>query len=842
MTCSNTRFKIIEDGGFPPITVYDFAENLNIRGNENTSFRWEEVTIKSNYLFEEVTTSGSLEDHGFTYLTQTPQKITVPSTAFSGWYVAGDAAYFIGISGSLFSGYGYAHPIVGDSSIAFFATGVTTYISQTGITTTELESNAKHQMFLTSRSLSGTGYITPYLVGRNGGSIVAYYDPFSGAWVTDQPTGSYPVPSSGYTDIAFDFYPQDFPSTVPDSYDIVVAQLSGATIPVIVDDIHVDKYMARNAFLDYTLPTGYLIQVTPDLGWHNIQSMFDSSDDTNPYLKTFGVFDIQNGNLEDRYDGTVVGTMDSSQIEEAIQGSYRDYLWRAIAVSPNGALGEAGLPQKFKYIGDILDQEFTIANIYDDPLSVTKIVTGTKSERMIILVDGETHEGISYPTNTSWKFILHLQSEKIRLGFQGKDIGGATSSTQYVELSSTIYNQNEKAFWNIFDEFGLLMDIKRLPNESNNSYKNRIKDVIRNPGGPTFKGVANGATRELGLTKIDGALTFIGVKNYFDNFSVKEIDLRVTDYSIEIRTEVFLITEVCRIDPAVGVIFLSKLPKYNSIVITLDNGARVRDDVITRFHENDEYPNIYRLQILDESLFGKFVTVSYDYYEVFLFNDYPTLFDLKTAIENLEDPTGSSFVIVGMNPIISGIESAKGLYKQSFKIGKGVTGSISWTPIYLNQISDRKFRQSFMNSDGTYYNTKFYEYVEELKKKTRIFWEYIETDKDYWVSANIKDEALDHLPTLVDPRINEYRINTSGVSSLIRSEEAWYKGYIGPNGETIRNIGLSFGDFQNGVAHTSDLEPSIYTTFRITESNSDSETFISPRKNNNNVVYFSGQR
>ena len=840
MTCSSSRFHDAEGGGFPVVSNYDYVENLNTRGSQNLTFRWEEVVIDSIYQFQEVTTSGSLEVNAFTYTGTSPYLIATPSTEFSGWYVDGDSAYYVGVSGTSFLTYGNAYPIDGESAVLFFATGSDVSISYTGLAFADLEASKKHQFYFVSRSLSGESTVTPYIIGYNAGTPVAYYDPFSGSWQASAPTGTYPVYHTGYTEIIFNFYPEDFPSTTPDAYSIVVSQLSGTTYPIIVDDIHVDKYMAKNAFVDYTLPTGYMIQITPDLGWHDIRAMFQDTEQ-NPYLKTFGIFDFANGNLEDRYDGTVLATLDSSQIDEAILPRFRNYLWRAIAVSPNGSLGDGGLPQKFKYIGDIFNTEFSVTKVLDDPLSVTKLVYGTRSSRMTILVDGQESTNISYPSDTTWLFSYNLSSDKIRVAFQARDIGGALSSIQYIELSSVVYSQNHKALWNVFDEFGLLMDLKRLPEETNDAYKERIKDVVRNPGGSTFRGVVNGATRELGLSKISNAFSITSILNTYSRGVSNELDVEVTGYSFLIRNETFLITEYKRIDPHTGLLRLSKQPRYNSIIIYTPDGNRIKDRDREAFHQNEEYPDVVDILIKDMTLWGDFVKVTYEYYEELLFNQYPTLYDLKIGIESVTDPSNKLIAEVTINETLSGTESTSGLFKTSLIIPEGVSQSIDWSPIYLNKMSDRKYRVSFVNDDRTFYNTKYYEYVKELQRSSHVFWKYIETDKDYWVSQKITDEGLDDIPTLTDPTMFNFVINTTGQAESISSYEAWYRGYTGLSGDVIVNNGLSYKDFQDGVCGRYDLMPDVYYLPKK-NSSEEEDNIIGPQKNDNKYLIFSGQR
>lgn len=55
--------------------------------------------------------------------------------------------------------------------------------------------------------------------------------------------------------------------------------------------------------------------------------------------------------------------------------------------------------------------------------------------------------------------------------------------------------------WNTFDEFGLLLDVHRLPNESNEDLKERILDVFRYPAGANYLGLIYSITRETNKMK-----------------------------------------------------------------------------------------------------------------------------------------------------------------------------------------------------------------------------------------------------------------------------------------------------------------------------------------------------
>lgn len=53
--------------------------------------------------------------------------------------------------------------------------------------------------------------------------------------------------------------------------------------------------------------------------------------------------------------------------------------------------------------------------------------------------------------------------------------------------------------WNVFDEFGLLMDVPRLYGEKNEAYIQRILNVFRHPANASRVGLLNGIARELAM-------------------------------------------------------------------------------------------------------------------------------------------------------------------------------------------------------------------------------------------------------------------------------------------------------------------------------------------------------
>ncbi len=854
------RFYGCEGLGFPPVSNYDYEVNIPTRGIDNREFRWQETPVESIYLFSEATSGGSFEDHIFGSTSTGINLITSTGSntlSYPGWIITGSNTYHIGASGSYFysgSVQGItrtfqAHPIDGNNAVGLYAVSGGNYPTirsnaiNTGSENGIINSN-RHQVYLRSiANYGGTGNLKVYVRGLVGSSVVAYYDSLSGAWTSSEPTGYYSIPSSGYTSVKYDFTTSNFPSSTPTTYDIVVSNIRSGSF-VTVDDVHIDAYLKKNAFVDYVIPTGYFIQMTPDLGWHDVLSLFNSNEvSTNPHLKTLGPYQIDLGNLSDNLDNSVTATVDTADLLASTTEGFRKYLWRALAISPNGDIGLGGLPQKFEYIGNELNSLFKVEKVIDNPLSNTKTITGKKGPRMRVLVDGlENFAGLQYPNPTTWVLNVVLTSPTRTIKVQGKDLGGATSSYQYITLANKLYEQNEKALWNAFDEHGLAADIERLPGESNYDYSLRIRDGYKNKGGSNFVGIVNGAARELKLSRITDGIKISINRDSYGNPIVPRADIEVTAYSIRVNTPNLFTTEILPVDSIHSTVDLSYLPVEIPEFCTVTDEYKIDQSLVEIVDAGDESSLKYRFKINDTIEPGSFVTVSYSYYKEFLFKNFQDLGSIITAINSFRNSNDEPVLSAALSSSLSGNENNLGLIVGSFTVTPSSEAHIPWTPVYLKKISDLGYKNYFIKEGSTLKNSKFYSYVQELKKGTKVFWGSVEADRSRWDAADSKDIGMDAVPTLFDPPITHITSYITGVETRLEAVNSWARNYIGLNSEYISNIGLSANFFHPGVAHTHDLKPDIYVIGASISGGQTLESNIGPIKNNNNILLFSGQR
>lgn len=858
----NDRFYGCESLGFPEVNNYNFEDNLPVRGIDDRNFRWEEVATPTVYMLKEATSNGSFETNSFIYSNLTGVNYITTGTvlgnssAFNSWNITGDRTLYIGISGIyIYSGdlpgvtkSFQASPIDGNIAIGLYClnTGILTApaIYTSSLVTGEegpIILDQKHQVYLQASLHYGlTGLVNVVVRGWNAGSIVAYYNALTASWESSYPTGCFEL-SPGISTIKYDFITSNFPAVSPTSFDLYISNLASGSF-VVVDNVHLDAYFKQDAFIDYLVPSGYVIQITPDLGWHNMMDLFDGKESiVNPHLTTLGPYVVSFGNLQDNLDNTVTATIDYNDFIKATTSTYKKYLWRALPLTPNGQLGQGGYPQKFHYVGDEVNTNFTVDSTINDDTSTIKIITGTKSKSMSILVDEkENNPGLTYPTPTSWKLEINLAAPTRVVKIRGKDKGGNLTYFKNVTLTNKLYSQNYTALWNVFDEHGLVADVERLPKELNFDYSSRIKDSYRNRGNSSFLGIINGATRELNINKIPDGISLSINKDSYGNYFTNLVDVEVTSYSIRISAPSFVSEERSVLDPVFSIAKLNYYPIDFPQYVEIEGKGKIPSVDVELYNHDDK--SKYYIKV-SSSYQGKILSIKYRYAVEILFKNYTTLEEIINQLNSITDPSGNKIVTAKLGYKLSGNENCLGLYITNSSISPNTQLLIGWSPVVLKKLADRGYRDYYIKEDlSTLKNTKYYSFVEELIKSTKIFWGQVETDRSRWDIADSKDLAMDSIPTLFDPPISRILTVVTGAEKILDPIEAWGRSYIGLSNEYLENVGLKESFFQPGVAHTTDLQPSVYTTFSRLEGVLVQSLNIGPLRNYNNTeILFSGQ-
>jgi hypothetical protein len=104
-----------------------------------------------------------------------------------------------------------------------------------------------------------------------------------------------------------------------------------------------------------------------------------------------------------------------------------------------------------------------------------------------------------------------------------------------------------------------------------------------------------------------------------------------------------------------------------------------------------------------------------------------------------------------------------------------------------------------------FFNSNFYQFVQELKSKTNIEWGFVVSDKDFWDPIDMNLYGIESLPIALDPDISYFITPIPIKSDIIKFDpiESFKMGYYFES-VLIDNKGIPVEAFQAGVGHKKD--------------------------------------
>lgn len=565
----------------------------------------------------------------------------------------------------------------------------------------------------------------------------------------------------------------------------------------------------ENIGLPFVIPYSYTLQVSPDLGAKNPMDLFipESDGAGNSLLQSIGGLRVDNGYLADNNDGSITLTLSTSEFRSLIHDSPNHrYFWRVIASSKDGALGVGGFPDSFYFRDEVLDQEWTIEEPVSPSRSVAQVLRGRKSTDIKqIEINGNT-EGVQFPTNTKWKYDAILKPGENIFYIRAKDIRNNWTPLRQItiDLDSSVPYIHQ--VWNTFDEFGLLLGVKRIPNESNNDYLERILDVAIKTAGLQYIGVLLGAIRETGARLVENA---ISVTPYHITADKEPgIYVYVDSIGIYIRSNILKVTkEPSIVNPVLMEASLEKrISDDFSVLVETEDGFEVpKEEYKVNFDRNSIIFTNTRYR--SDSIY-----VSYTYEYLLSWQDYPTVAILRDGINSIRYPDGRRMLKAQVSRFMNGTESSEGLVLSMNKqLSIGVETSLNWSEIFIREMTDTKWRDTFTNSSGNFFGTKWMQYVEELKSVAKSEWGLAVADRTTWDPGYTQEGPQAVIPRQFDPSIGYWVI--SGTNTVVDPSRARALGYVDPNtGRMIIWRGVE--RFKSGIGYDDDLSVKVSTIER----------------------------
>lgn len=553
----------------------------------------------------------------------------------------------------------------------------------------------------------------------------------------------------------------------------------------------------------------YKLELTPDLGWSNIDAMFvpyvaGSTTQGNAKLIILDRLALVD-DLTVVGDGTVSYAVPLDTMKKLLAPGYPKYLWRVSAISTSGHVGEPSSVQNFTGRVVVPSTTWTIDPVPKTARSLTITLTGTKEPGIAsIEINGSTTL-TSFPSVNRWKAEVPLGAGRNTFSIRAIDAQDNTSEYRTVEVELTSKDLSVHSLWNKFDDFGYLMDLGRLPGENNADYKDRIQDVMVHRASPKYMGLMNGLLRELDLGYYDRAiLAAPGVNQHTDRNVKVMIWANSTSLFVHstrmIRQHVY--HKVNQHDLTVLVddarIFGRLTVEQPIGVLVPENDYEFSEGVIKfRLKKYANDPVFLTYEYVEKVDFGTHTLDSFiSAVNALTFNGVP----LVTM--TLGDQVGSDLSASGIMrfpPVVLG----EGTYRDA--AGEELDGQypIRWAEIKLYAFMDKAFKSQYLNSNGSYFGTKYDAWAARMKAFMRTTWGLLVADDNVWTGKKIKVSGIGSLDTVYDARSGYWMAPDGTIYPTYMAE---YLDYIDPvTGVMLVYVGVPEEWVLSGVGDGDDL-------------------------------------
>jgi len=406
---------------------------------------------------------------------------------------------------------------------------------------------------------------------------------------------------------------------------------------------------------------------------------------------------------------------------------------------------------------------------------------------------------ISYPTPQTWQadFVLEPGITQYKYRFLS---GSQYSSWKTFEKEVSYGEQAAQPASNTLDEFGLLLDTKRIREERNEDYKARLLDVFVHRGNPKIAGLINAICRDLDIDYNDQALLVAREQDPSTGQEWVGVLFEVTDRYVCLSSHTFVKTRQAKyIDP----VELTVVPDdyvVSDLLIETEGGTELEDFRL------DHVNNV--IYTFDPAMADQRVLLSYRYEER-VDRLEQTVQQVADALDAITTPAGYTVV---STTVASGYgsESAEGLSPLPQTVlanrhldasGTEVTGSlpVRWSDLALHQIWDPEYQNKYRSWTGSLHNTRFSSYAHALRRLARSTWGSLVADDSVWGSKDFPIEGGQHLDTTYDAALGYWVDHVTGAVY-----DRWQNTVAG-----LDYAGILVSDLRSGVGGIEDLNVSI---------------------------------
>lgn len=429
----------------------------------------------------------------------------------------------------------------------------------------------------------------------------------------------------------------------------------------------------------------------------------------------------------------------------------------------------------------------------------TLVLTGTNDTTIASITVTGADSSVVQPNSTTWRAELRLAAGTNTIKINGLDIAGNTTQTISFSVELASLTDDEHQVFNVFDEFGLLLALPRLPGEKNLPYKNRLLDVNVHPSDTRVVGVTYGASRDIGVQVADYLTIASPLDATVDGPRAVNGRVRVGPVYLDLETTEFHTQECHKIEPATQQITLDRWPSRDADleITTIEGDLIPRTDwTLDRHRKTVTFStHIYN---------GLLVNASYFYQERILIRG-RTLRQLEADVEAFTNSAGDTLYEVELlrNPD----EPADDLIPLPIPVGiSNDPLTFEGCPVRVRELLDYDYQQANLNAQGTAIRTKMAQWAQAINNQTRIIWDATYLGESVWSPLG-EEPKLGALPHPTDAARGHWECQDPTDDTRFTLKDYRATGGTCPtDGTPLEYIGILPLQFQSGTGTGDDLK------------------------------------
>lgn len=345
--------------------------------------------------------------------------------------------------------------------------------------------------------------------------------------------------------------------------------------------------------------------------------------------------------------------------------------------------------------------------------------------------------------------------------------------------------------WNVLDEWGQIMGVRRLPGERNRSFKLRLQDGANRPGGASMIRLVQGMSRALGIQYFPTGVSITPGRDQEHVLRAQDPWFSVSASFLQFSTASHVYSELRRVSGNHSALQLrDEYPLFDDSSIRVLR--RSGDEVPATEWVYDEDRNEVRFHRQSWRL--EYLTLIHRYQvEIGILSR--TLGELIAAVQGYVAGGGPVLTIATTLPSTF---AARGLSSVPWTSLTDVDSvDLLWSELSLRELIDEDFRELWFE-DGHAYQTQVESWARRAQRAANLGWQNAVLDKSSW-----EEEPLSAgLPHLFDA---EHTYWQSPNGSVLNPSHRYFLGDKELNGLKLDRHGPSSLDWTAGIAGVDSL-------------------------------------